>query len=162
MIDKITNIFLTPKLSSIFQKHHWYILSNPKKNFHFNYQGEIADYYLIVSYSYNYIQFDYTLDLEVPEGKIYLLLKLINFVNQKTRVGFFIYDLKANKVKFKMNIKYFINLKYRFVEDVIEEKLTTVNYLFNNFSLATHNLMYTEKIDQSHIELMFLEVEGSA
>ncbi len=162
MNDEPKNIFLTPKLSNIFQKHHWYILSNPKKTYHFNYQGEIADYYLILSYSYNYVQFNYTLDLEVPKDKINELLKLINFVNQKTRDGFFIYDLEANKIKFNINKKYFLNFKNNIMEDVIEENLNLVNYLFRNFTLATHSLIYAEKTDQSHIELMFMEIEGYA
>ena len=59
MNDALKNIIFTHKISNIFQKYHWLISSNSDKNFHFNYQGEIADYYLVVSYNYNYIQFDY-------------------------------------------------------------------------------------------------------
>ena len=162
MTDEINNIVFTPKLSNIFQKHHWSILSNTNKNFHFNYQGEIADYYLVVSYNYNYIQFDYTLDIEVPRDKINELQKLINFVNQKTKNGFFIYDLEADKVKFHIIKQYFGKLKNKIIEDVIEENLNLTNYLFRNFTLATHNLIYAEKTDQNYIELMFMEVEGYA
>ena len=162
MTDKLKNTFHTPEFLSIFQKHNWYTLSNSKKNYHFNYKGEIADYYLIVSFSYNCIDFHYTLDLGVPRDKINELLKLINFVNQKTRDGFFIYDIDANKVKFHINKQYFVKLKNNIIEDVIEENLNITNYLFRNFTLAIHNLIYAEKIDQSYIELMFMEIEGYA
>ena len=87
---------------------------------------------------------------------------LINFVNQKTRDGFFIYDLEANIVKFYINKQYFVKLTYKLIEDVIEKNLNITNYLFCNFVLATHNLIYAEKKDQSYIELMFLEIEGYA
>ena len=162
MSEELKNIFFTPKLSSIFKKHHWSISSNYEKHYHFNYQGEIADYYLIVSHNYNYIQFDYTLDIEVPRDKINELQKLINFVNQKTNNGFFIYDLEADKVKFHIIKQYFGKLKNKIIEDVIEENLNLTNYLFRNFTLATHNLIYAEKTDQNYIELMFMEVEGYA
>ena len=162
MTDELKNIFFTPKLYSIFQKHHWSISSNYEKHYHFNYQGEIADYYLIVIHNYNYIQFDYTLDIEVPRDKINELQKLINFVNQKTKNGFFIYDLEADKVKFHIIKQYFVKLKNKTIEDVIEENLNLTNYLFRNFTLATHNLIYAEKTDQNYIELMFMEVEGYA
>ena len=162
MNDELKNIIFTHKISTIFQKHHWFISSNSNKNFHFNYQGEIADYYLIVSHNYNYIQFDYTLDIEVPRDKINELQKLINFVNQKTKNGFFIYDLEVDKVKFHIIKQYFGKLKNKIIEDVIEENLNLTNYLFRNFTLATHNLMYAEKTDQNYIELMFMEVEGYA
>lgn len=162
MNDELKNIIFTHKISNIFQKHHWFISSNSDNNLHFNYQGEIADYYLVVSYNYNYIQFDYTLDIEVPRDKINELQKLINFVNQKTKNGFFIYDLEADKVKFHIIKQYFVKLKNKTIEDVIEENLNLTNYLFRNFTLATHNLIYAEKTDQNYIELMFMEVEGYA
>ena len=162
MIDALKNQFFTPKLYDIFHKHNWSIYSNSEKNYYFNYLGEIADYYLIVSYNYNYIQFDYTLDIEVPRDKINELQNLINVVNQKTQNGFFIYDMKADKVKFYINKQYFAKLENKFIEDVIEKNLNITNYLFRNFTLATHNLIYAEKIDQSYIELMFMEIEGFA
>ena len=162
MNDVFKNILFTHKISNIFQKYHWFISSSSDKNFYFIYQGEIADYYLVVSYNYNYIQFDYTLDIEVPRDKINELQKLINFINQKTKNGFFIYDLEANKVKFHIIKQYFVKLKNKIIEDVIEENLNLTNYLFRNFTLATHNLIYAEKTDQNYIELMFMEVEGCA
>ena len=161
MDDEYKNIIFTDKIFNIFQKYHWFISPN-SDNFHFNYQGEIADYYLVVNYNYNYIQFDYTLDIEVPRDKINELQKLINFVNQKTKNGFFIYNLEADKVKFHIIKQYFVKLKNKIIEDAIEENLNLTNYLFRNFTLATHNLIYAEKTDQNYIELMFMEVEGYA
>ena len=162
MTDELNNISFTPKLSNIFQKHRWSISSNSENNYHFNYQGEITDYYLIVSHNYNFVQFNYTLDIEVPRYKINELQKLINFVNQKTQTGFFIYDLEANKIKFYINKQYSVKLKNKIIKKIIEENLYLTSYLFHNFSQAIHNLIYAEKIDQSYIELMFMEVEGYA
>ncbi len=162
MTNILKNIFSTSKLSYIFQKYHWHIFSNSENHYHFNYQGEIADYYLIVSCNNNTIKFEYTLDIPAPEDKIHDLLLLINFVNQKTENGFFIYDFKVNKVKFHINREYFVKLKNKIIEDVIEENLNITKHLFCNFSLATHNLIYAEKIDQSYLELMFLKIEGYA
>ena len=161
MTIKTKNIFSNSKLYYIFQKHHWHILSN-SKNYNFNYKGEIADYYLAVSYNNNIIKFEYTLDLEIPEDKINELMILINFVNQKTENGFFIYDFKINKPKFHLNRQYFVKFKNKIIEEVIEENLNMTNHLFCNFILATHNLIYAEKLDQSCLELMFLKIEGYA
>ena len=132
MNDELKNIIFTHKISNIFQKYHWFIPSNCDKNFNFIYQGEIADYYLVVSYNYNYIHFDYTLDIEVPRDKINELQKLINFVNQKTKNGFLIYDLEAYKVKFHIIKQYFEKLNNKIIEDVIEENLNLTNYLFQS------------------------------
>ena len=161
MTNVYKNILSSTKLSYIFQKHNWHILSN-SKNYHFNYRGEIADYYLIVSYNNNSIKFEYTLDIDVPIDKINDLLTLINFVNQKTGNGFFIYDFKVNKVKFYINGQYFVKLKNKILEDVIEENLNISKHLFSNFALATHNIIYAEKTDQSYLELMFSKIEGYA
>ena len=161
MINNLKKIFSTPKLFYIFQKHHWHTLSN-SEHYHFNYKGEIADYYLIINYNNNIINFEYTLDIAVPEDKIKDLLILINFVNQKNGKGFFIYDFKVNKIKFHINRQFFVKLKNKIIVDVIEENLNITKHLFYNFALATHNLIYAEKIDQSYLELMFMKIEGYA
>ena len=150
MTYELKNNFFTPKLSNIFKKYH------------FNYKGEIADYYLTVNYNYNIIEFNYTLDIDVPKDKINDLLILISYVNKKNRDGFFMYDLEVNKVKFQINRRYPVKLKNRILEDAIEDNLNITNSLFHNFTLATHNLIYAEKQDQSYFELMFMEIEGHA
>ena len=162
MTNELENIFFTTELSNIFKKHDWHILLNSEKNYHFNYRGEIADYYLMLSYNNNTINFNYTLDLDVPNDKLNDLLILINLVNQKSKDGFFVYDLEVNKVKFYFNKQYFLKLKNKIIEDVIEENLNITNYLFRDFALAIHNLVYSEKIDQSSFQLMFLKIEGYA
>ena len=85
MTDKLKNLFFAIDLYNIFQKHHWHMLSISEKNYHFNYRGEIADYYLMLSHNNNTIKFNYTLDLDVPKDKLNDLLMLINFVNQKSK-----------------------------------------------------------------------------
>ena len=104
----------------------------------------------------------YTLDIDVPKDKINDLLILISYVNQKNQDGFFIYDLEINKVKFHINIRYPVKLKNRIIENAIEDNLNLTNHLFHNFTLATHNLIYAEKKDQIHFELMFMEIVGYA
>ena len=162
MTDQLKNLFFAIDLSNIFQKHHWHMLLNSDEKYHFNYRGEIADYYLMLSYNNNTIKFNYTLDIEVPKDKINDLLMLINFVNQKNQDGFFVFDFEVNKVKFYFNKQCFLKLKKKILEDVIEENLNITNYLFRDFALAIHNLVYSEKIDQSLFQLMFLKIEGHA
>ena len=162
MINELKNIFFTTELSNIFKKHDWHMFSYSEENYHFNYRGEIADYYLMLSYNNKTIKFNYTLDIEVPKVKINDLLMLINFVNQKNQDGFFVFDLEVNKGKFYFNKQYFLKLKKKILEDVIEENLNRTNSLFRNFALAIHNLVYSEKIDQSLFQLMFLKIEGHA
>ena len=158
----LKDLFSTLQLSCVFKKHNWHIVKNCEKKYYLNYQGEIADYYLIVSYNENTIKFDYTLDIEVPKDKINDLLILINFVNQKTQDGFFVYDFKVNKVIFHINRQYFIKSKNEIINDVIEDNLNITKHLFYNFTLATHDLIYAEKKDYSYFELMFLRIEGCA
>ena len=162
MTYELNNNFFTHKLSKIFQKHHWYNFSNVVEKYHFNYKGEIADYYLTVNYNYSILEFDYTLDIDVPKDKINDLLILISYVNKKKRDGFFIYDRRVNKVKFHINRLYPIKLKNLIIEDIIEDNVNITNSLFYNFTLATHNLIYAEKQDQSYFELMFMEIKGHA
>ena len=162
MSYELKNIFSNPQLSYIFEKHHWNIISKSMKNYNFNYKGEIADYCLSLSSNNNTLELEYTLYIEVPKDKINELLELINFINQIIQNGFFIYDLEANKVKFCTSKQYFVNFKNEIIEDFIEKNLNITNYLFRNFTLATHSLIYAEKKDQSYIELMFMEIEGHA
>ena len=55
-----------------------------------------------------------------------------------------------------------MEVKNKIIEDVIEGNLNITNYLFRDFTLAVHNLVYSEKIDQSSFQLMFLKIEGYA
>lgn len=162
MTDSIKNMFFSPELYSLFLKYDWQILSNSEKKYFFNYKGEIADYYLKVSYYNNVIKFNYTLDLEFPKDKINDLLLLINFVNQKTKDGYFIYDSEFNKIRFQINKQCFTKFQNKIIKILIEENLIQTNYLFHNFAQATHNLVYAEKIDHNLIDLMFFEIEGNA
>ncbi len=162
MKEEQKNFFFTPQLFNIFQKHDWHILSNSKKNVYFHYRGEIADYYLMLSYNKHTIKFNYTLDIMIPKDKIKDLLMLINFLNQNTKDGFFTYNLEANKIKFDVNKQYFVKSENNILKDIIEKNLITAKYIFRNFSLATHNLIYAEKIDRNSFGLMFSKIEGCA
>ena len=162
MSYELKNIFSNPQLSYIFEKHHWNIISKSMKNYNFNYKGEIADYYLSLSSNNNTLELVYTLYIEVPKDKMNDLLTLMNFVNQKTKDGFFVYDFKVNKVIFHINRQYFIKSKNEIINDVIEDNLNITKHLFYNFTLATHDLIYAEKKDHSYFELMFLRIEGCA
>ena len=99
MTDQLKNLFFAIDLSNIFQKYHWHMLLNSDEKYHFNYRGEIADYYLMLCYNNNTIKFNYTLDIEIPKDKINDLLMLINFVNQKNQDGFFVFDFEVAQVE---------------------------------------------------------------
>lgn len=162
MTDELNYVIFSTKVYNIFQKYHWHFHENTNDYYHFNYKGEIADYYLLISFNKKSLNFNYTLDIDVSRDKVHELLLLINFVNKKTPNGNFIYDLPVNKVKFKINMQYFPKLNIEIIEDFIEENLHSTNNLFHNFSQAAHNLIYAEKTDQNFMELMFSQIQGNA
>ena len=69
MTNGLKDLFSTLQLSHVFQKHNWHILTNSEKKYYLNYRGEIADYYLILSYNDNTIKFNYSLDIETVDRK---------------------------------------------------------------------------------------------
>ena len=162
MIENINNIIISEEILNIFQKHSWKRHSKSKFNFNYNYKGDIADYYLNISYKEKKIKFDYILDLEVPQNKICDFFILINIINEKSVDGYFTFNLKDNIIKYHFSKNYFDTLTCEIVIDLIDSNLELTCALFHNFTLLVHNLAYSEANLQEFIELIFSKAKGNA
>jgi len=162
MEDNLKKKFASQELNNIFEKNSWKISPSDNDSYYFNYRGEIADYYLNISFKSEIIIFEYVLDLEFPNDKIFDLLILINFINQKSTDGYFIFELDSNIIKYKVTKCCANNLTSEFLAEFFETNLNFTKQLFHDFSLYLHNLIYNEKNSQDLMELMFLNIEGHA
>ena len=162
MENNLKNFFTSQELNNIFEKNSWEISPNDNSDYYFNYRGEIADYYLNISFKNQIIIFEYVLDLEFPNDKIFDLLILINFINQKSTGGYFIFELDSNIIKYKVIKCCANNLTTKFLAEFFETNLNFTKKLFHDFSLYLHNLIYNEKNSKDLMELMFLNIEGHA
>ena len=162
MTDKLKNIIFSSQISNIFLKRDWIINIDPKKKYHSYFVGEIADYYL---YIYNYkdrISFQFTLDIKVPKCKLNELFILINFANQNSEAGYFVFDYKTWKIKYNLIVLYPSIIEESVLYDFLKVKLDLISNLFHNFVSGFHNSIYGEKIDIASLELLFLDNEGCA
>ena len=162
MENSLKNFFTSQELYNIFEKNSWKIRPSDNDGYYFNYRGEIADYYLNISFKSQIIIFEYVLDLEFPNDKIFDLLILINFINQKSTGGYFIFEINSNIIKYKVTKCCANNLTSQFLAEFFETNLNFTKQLFHDFSLYLHNLIYNEKNSQDLMELMFLNIEGHA
>ena len=162
MIENFHNIIASEEILNIFQKHSWKRQTKSKFNYDYNYKGDIADYYLNISYKEKKLNFVYILDVEVPENKIYDFFILINLINEKSGDGYFTFNLKDNIIKYHFSKHYFYNLTYEILLDLIDSNLDLTRDLFRNFTLFVHNLAYSETSSQEIIELMFIKTKGNA
>lgn len=162
MENSLDNFFTTQELYNIFEKNSWKIHSIHNDGYYFNFKGEIADYYLNISFKSQIINFEYILDLEFPHDKIFDLLILINFINQKSIGGYFILELDSNIIKYTVTKCCANNLNSELLAEFFEKNLNFTKQLFHDFSLYLHNLIYNEKNSQDLMELMFLNIEGHA
>ena len=162
MENSLKNFFTSQELYNIFEKNSWKIRPSDNDGYYFNYRGEIADYYLNISFKSQIIIFEYVLDLEFPNDKIFDLLILINFINQKSTGGYFIFEINSNIIKYKVTKCCANNLTSQFLAEFFETNLNFTKQLFHDFSLYLHNLIYNEKNSQDLMKLMFLNIEGHA
>ena len=162
MENSLDNFFTSRELYNIFEKNSWKISPGNNDGYYFNYRGEIADYYLNISFKNQIVIFEYVLDLEFPNEKIFDLLILINFINQKSTGGYFIFEIDSNIIKYKVTKCCPNNLTSQFLAEFFEINLNFAKQLFHDFSLYLHNLIYNEKNSQDLMELMFLNIEGHA
>ena len=162
MTENLKSIFVSQGIYNIFEKYSWEIYTNSNDNYDFNYKGEIADYYLNISLKSQTIIFEYVLDMEFPKNKIYDLLLLINFINEKSIGGCFTFNLDRNIIKFNVSKNCVNPLANEFLVEFIETNLSFTHELFSNFTLYVHNLIYNEKTSEDLMELMFLNIEGHA
>ncbi len=162
MTKELKKIITSPQILNIFYKNDWILNNNPKNNYNYYFAGEIADYYLNIFYNNDEIYFQFTLNLEIPNKKLYELLILINVANQNSKEGFFVFDFKVNKIKYNLVSSDMLIVERRTLQNFLKIKLALTRSLFQNFVLGVHNLVYGEKIECAALELLFLNNEGYA
>ena len=162
MTDELKNIIFSPQISSVFLKSDWIINIDPQKKYHSYFVGEIADYYLYIYNDKDKIVFQFTLDIEIPKSKLNDLFMLINFANQNSNIGYFVFDYKAWKTKYNLIVSYPSIIKEIFLHDFLKFKLDLTSNLLHNFVSGFHNSIYGDKIDIDSLELLFLDNEGCA
>ena len=162
MTDEIKKIISSPKISSIFVQHDWIINIDHKKKYYSYFIGEIADYYLFIYNDTNKIIFQFTLDIEIPKSKLNDTFMLINFANQSSDVGYFVFDYRTWKTRYNLVVSYSSIIEEKDFYEFLKLKLYLTKSLFHNFVLGLHNLIYKEKIDIAYLELLFLDNEGCA
>ncbi len=162
MRSELKNINLYPNIYNTLKKNNWIINRNSKKNYNFYFIGEISHYFLNIFYNKNNLYFEFTIDLEIPKNKLCDLLSLINYVNQNTDDGYFVFDLKLSKVKFII-MKFHVHfIDQHILSNNIDKNLTFTNKLFHNFVFGIHHLIYAEKFQKDHLKLLFLNAKGHA
>ena len=162
MIQNFNNIILSEQIINVFKKHSWTRKCSSKFNYDYNYKGDIADYYLNISYKEKKLNFEYILDLEVPKNKIYDFFILMNVVNEKSADGYFTFNIKENIIKYHFSKYCFDNLTFEILLNLIDSNLELTSDLFRIFSLFVHNLAYGETSTQEFVELMFSKTKGNA
>tara|TARA_B100000989_G_C19518020_1_gene462681 strand:- start:1554 stop:2042 length:489 start_codon:yes stop_codon:yes gene_type:complete len=162
MTDELKKIIFSPQISSIFVQRDWIINIDTKKKYHFYFVDEIANYYLFIYNDKDKIFFQFTLDIEIPKSKLNDLFMLINFSNQNSEVGYFVFDYKTWKIKYNLIVLYPSIIEESVLYDFLKVKLDLISNLFHNFVSGFHNSIYGEKIDIASLELLFLDNEGCA
>ena len=162
MIDDFNNTIVSDEIYNILQKYNWKKFLKSKENFVFNRNGEIADYYLNISYEKERLYFDCILDMEFPEKRIYDLYKLINYINEKSNDGYFTLDLENKIIKYKNSIFFPNNLSNKCLCNLMDCSLNIADELVQNFTLSIHKLIYSETTVEELTGLMFVKVLGHA
>jgi hypothetical protein len=162
MIDDFKNTIVSDEIYNILQKYNWKRFLKSKEDFVFNRNGEIADYYLNISYKKERLYFDCILDMEFPEKRIYDLYKLINYINEKSDDGYFTLDLEKKIIKYKNSIFFPNNLSHKHLYNLIDLSLNIGDELVQSFTLSIHKLIYSETTLEELTGLMFVKVLGHA
>ena len=162
MINDFKNTIVSDEIYNILQKYNWKRVLNSKKHFVFNRNGEIADYYLNISYKKERLYFECVLDMEFPEKRIYDLFTLINYINQISDDGFFTLDLENKIIKYKSSIFFPNNLSNKYLYDLMDSSLNIADELVQSFTLSIHKLIYSETTVEELTGLMFVKVLGHA
>jgi hypothetical protein len=162
MIDDFKNTIVSDEIYNILQKYNWKRFLKSKEHFVFNRNGEIADYYLNISYKKERLHFDCILDMEFPDKRIYDLYKLINYINDKSDDGYFTLDLEKKIINYKNSIFFPNNLSYQQLYNLIDSSLNIGDELVQSFTLSIHKLIYSETTVEELTGLMFVKVLGHA
>ena len=162
MTKEFKNIIFSTQVSNVLQKHSWNVNLGSKSDYHSFFIGEIADYYLNIYNNDNKVIFDFTLDIEIPESKLNEVIMFVNFANQKSKEGFFVFNKKVKKIKYKRIKCFSSKIDQNILKDYLKINLNITNLLFHNFMSGIHNLIYGEKLEVPFLELLFLNCEGCA
>ena len=162
MTNELKKIIFSPQISKVFCEHDWVINTDSKSKFHSYFVGDIANYYLNVHHDNGKIHFQFTLDIEIPKCKLNELFILINFANQNSKEGFFVFDFKFCKIKYNLISHYSIKTEECTLDDFLKIKLDFTKSLFHNFVSGVHNLVYGEKFESASLELLFMNNKGCA
>ena len=162
MIDDFKDTIGSGEIYNILQKYNWKTFLKSKENFVFNRNGEIADYYLNISYNKERLSFDCIVDMEFPEKRIYDLYTLINYINEKNNDGYFTLDLENKIIKYKNAIFFPNDLSNEYLYNLIDSNLNIADELVQSFTLSVHKLTYSETTVEELTGLMFVKVLGHA
>ena len=162
MTDELKKLIFSPQILKVFSEHNWIMNRDSNSKFHSYFIGDIADYYLNVHYDYGKIYLQFTLDIEIPNNIIKDLLMLINFANQNSKEGFFVFDFKFCKIKYNLTSPHFQKIDDIYLQDFLEIKLVLTKCLFQNLVSGIHNLIYGEKFESASLELLFMNNKGCA
>ena len=162
MIEDFKNIITSEAMLNVLQKYSWVVHSKSKYKYIYNFDSDIADYYLNISFKDKSLNFEYVLDVDIPKNKIYDLFILINFVNEKSIEGYFTFNLKDNIIKYNFSKNCFDHFSNKIFLELIETNLKLTRDLFRDFLLQVHNFTYSDTSSQELTELMFLKTEGHA
>ena len=162
MIDDFKNTIVSDEMYNILEKYNWKRFLKSKEYLVFNRNGEIADYYLNISYKKEKLHFDCILDMEFPEKRIYDLYTLINYINEKSEDGYFTLDLEKKIIKYKNSIYLPDELSKKYLYDLIDSSLNISDEFLKNFTLSIHKLIYSETTVEELTGLMFIKVLGHA
>ena len=161
MIDDFQNIIVSDEIQTILKKYNWKRLLKSKNNFIYNRHGEIADYYLNITFNNERLYFECILDIEFPDRKLNDLYLLINHVNEKSYDGYFTFVTDNKTFKYKDSIHLSSNLSNKSLYGLIDLNLSTSDELIQNFTLSIHKLIYSEVTITELTDLMFVKVLGN-
>ena len=162
MTKEFKNIIFSTQVCNVLQKYSWNVNLRPESDYHSFFIGEIADYYLNIYINDNKLIFEFTLDMEIPKSKLNEVMRFVNFANQKSKEGYFVFNHKVKKIKYKLIKCFSSKIDKNILKDYLKINLNLTNLLFHNFMSGIHNLIYGEKLEDPSLELLFLNCEGCA
>ena len=162
MINDLKNNNVSDKFSSVFQKYNWNNIKYSKGSFVFNRNGEIADYYLSISYKNERLFLECVLEMDFPEAITFDIYKLINKINAKSYDGYFTYDEQKKLIKYKDSVIFANKFSITSLYDILDFNLSVVDELVECFTLSIHKLIYTEITVEEISQLLFAKALGHA
>ncbi len=162
MINDLKNNIVSDKFCNVLQKYNWKKIKYSQGSFIFNRNGEIADYFLNITYKNERLFFECILEMDFPDYIILDLFKLINQINDKSYDGHFIYDEQNKSIKYKNSVIFANQFSNTALYNILDTNLSVVDELVECFTLSIHKLIYTEITVEEISQLMFVKAIGHA